>query len=60
MGSQLPRLPAKSSGILGTLDGLVAGNLGIKRTHNPRAFDPLGSLESSGLPIWQPSQAITK
>jgi hypothetical protein len=38
-------------GPLGTLDGTLAGILGMKRTHKPRALDPLGSLEPSGLPI---------
>ena len=47
-------------GPLGTLDGLLAGILGMKRTQKPTALDPLGSLEPSGLPIWQPSQAIAK
>ena len=56
MGSQLPRPPAKSCGDLGGLDG----ELGLKRIHMPRALDPLGSLEPSGLPICQPSQVIPK
>jgi hypothetical protein len=47
---------AKSSGLL----GLLAGIHGTKRIHMPRALDPLGSIEPSGLPFCQPSQAITK
>ena len=60
MGSQLPRVPTNCARPLGTLDGLLAGILGMTRTHKPRALDPLGSLEPSGLPIWQRSQAIPK
>jgi hypothetical protein len=47
---------AKSSGHL----DLLAGLDGMKRIHMHGALDPLGSLEPSGLPIWQQSQAITK
>ena len=56
MRAQLPRPPAKPCGGLGRLDG----ELGLKRIQMPSALNPLGSLEPSGLPIWQQSQAIPK